>query len=352
MRRRSIMATILCIVMVFSFAACSGSDALATVGSSKITDKEIETYSAMVAIMSGATYEELDETTKAYLSNSVLLWLADKACIEEHFKNEGKDVITEEDQKEIDTNSGDMLESLKSMAGENELSRYGITEKLLKSYIEAQYYDDAFREEILEADPVTDEEAEKYYEENKDSYVRTSKSVTTSHVLIGDSEHKAEDLELAEQIKARALAGEDFAALATEYSKDAGSAANGGDIGENDETSSLVDPYKNAMLALAEGQISDVVESEFGYHIIKATKVNEPGQKAFDEVKDEIVAQLEQQRVLDAYPGLREETSLKWSDKLKLNEETGLPEPVLPEEEPAPETDDSASADDGSGSEE
>lgn len=352
MKHRSIVALILCIVVVFSFTACQGSDPLATVGSIKITDKDVEKYSSLILVMSGYAYEDLDENTKADFENSVLSWLADTACLKEHFKNEDKDVITEEIQSEIDTNSSDMFESLKSMVGENELSKYGIDEKLLKTYLESQYYDEAFREEVLEADPITDEEAEEYYEENKDSYTRTSKSVVTSHILIGDSEHKPEDLELAEQIKARIDAGEDFAALAAEYSTDTGSAASGGDIGENDETSSLVESYKNAMLALTEGQVSDVVESEFGYHIIKATKVNEPGQKSFDEVKDEIVALLEQQRMIDASLELRKESSIKWNDELTINEETGLPEPKLTEDESASEAGDNSDAGDSSASEE
>lgn len=74
---------------------------------------------------------------------------------------------------------------------------------------------------------------------------------------------------LAESLRGRAAGGADFAALATEFSQDPGSAARGGDLGFFGR-GQMVAPFENAAFALEPGQISSVVESPFGYHIIRA----------------------------------------------------------------------------------
>jgi hypothetical protein len=334
MKMKKIAAVVLSFVMILAFSACSkgsGGGVLATVGGTKISENQVKSYSSLVAVMSGASYDELDDSTKAYLDNSILLWLTDQACTKEHFETEGKTIITDEIKEELDANAQRMLDSLTQQVGEEQIKAAGVDKALLTGYLEAQYYDDAFRQEVIDENPVTDADAEAYYEENKEAYSRVSKSVASSHILIGDGSHSAEDLALAKDVLAKAKAGEDFAALALEYSADTGSAANGGSIGEYDENGNLSQAYKDAMLDLDEGEISGIVESELGYHIIKATKVNAAGQMSFDEVKEQIITQLEQQRVADAYPILREEIGIKWNDSLTINPDTKLPEPQLPE---------------------
>lgn len=97
--------------------------------------------------------------------------------------------------------------------------------------------------------------------------------VHVAHIMIRPeptAEDSARALELARELKQRVEAGEDFAALAREHSADRGSAQNGGDLGFISYEMPIVAPFKDAAFALDEpGEISDVVETNFGYHVIK-----------------------------------------------------------------------------------
>jgi parvulin-like peptidyl-prolyl isomerase len=100
--------------------------------------------------------------------------------------------------------------------------------------------------------------------------------VSTAHILLAyegarrsrATRSKDEARKLAEQLRDRARKGEDFATLARTHSDDATSKPRGGSIGPT-ERSALVPPYANAAFALKPSEISDVVETEFGFHVIK-----------------------------------------------------------------------------------
>ena len=76
-----------------------------------------------------------------------------------------------------------------------------------------------------------------------------------------------------EAIHQQAVAGEDFAALATKYSQDQGSAVNGGDLGEPKQLHEMVFPFNRVALSMKEGEISEPILTYFGYHILKIDKV-------------------------------------------------------------------------------
>ena len=117
----------------------------------------------------------------------------------------------------------------------------------------------------------------------------TVKKATASHILISNRTPEGQPLsaeqltankQKAEQLLARALGGEDFAALAKENSEDPGSGAKGGDLGEF-KTGMMVPPFQNAVFgAKKTGVVPRLVESDFGYHIINVTK-----KAVIDEIK-------------------------------------------------------------------
>lgn len=171
---------------------------------------------------------------------------------------------------------------------------------------------------------VSDEEVAAQYNQNKKRY-STEEQRRASHILI----NAAKDAPAAEKNAARAKAGAlleqlrknpaDFARLARENSQDPGSAEVGGDLGVT-EKGAFVKPVEDAIFALQQGQISNLVESEYGYHIITVTDIKPATVRSLEEVKGEIEADIRNQKAGRKYSELAEaftNTVYEQSDSLK-----------------------------------
>ena len=118
----------------------------------------------------------------------------------------------------------------------------------------------------------TAEQVDAFYKDNPDQF-QEGERVKASHILIGvpegaDAAAKAEVRKKAEEILAEVKKGGDFAALAKEHSTDTGSAVNGGDLGSF-APGQMVGPFNDAAFSLPSGATSDLVETQFGFHIIR-----------------------------------------------------------------------------------
>jgi peptidyl-prolyl cis-trans isomerase D len=132
------------------------------------------------------------------------------------------------------------------------------------------------------------------YEKEKHRYTGLEKQVHARHILVkvasdADEATRTAARKKAEGLRLRALAGEDFAQLARATSEDQGSAPQGGDLGYNTK-GKMVPSFDEAQFALQAGEVSDVVESRFGYHVIKVEGVRE-GDVPVAEAKREIAEQ-------------------------------------------------------------
>ncbi|HRY14645.1 MAG TPA: peptidylprolyl isomerase, partial [Candidatus Competibacteraceae bacterium] len=105
--------------------------------------------------------------------------------------------------------------------------------------------------------------------------------------------------QVIERLLARLRAGEDFAALAKVESDDTSSAAQGGDLGRWVTRKDLVTPFVDALIPLEIGQISGIVETEFGFHIIKKLDSQPARLQDFDEVRENLERHLRQTYVDD-----------------------------------------------------
>jgi peptidyl-prolyl cis-trans isomerase D len=149
--------------------------------------------------------------------------------------------------------------------------------------------------DLEKSSDVSDRAVERYYERNADTEFSTPKKVRASHILIrlpqnATPEQVAQARKELEGLLAQARAGKDFAGLARTYSQDP-SKDKGGDLGyfSKDE---MVAAFADASFALNEGQISDVVRTPFGLHIIKITGVKPQEKQPFSAVKAEIEKKL------------------------------------------------------------
>jgi peptidyl-prolyl cis-trans isomerase C len=151
--------------------------------------------------------------------------------------------------------------------------------------------------EIASKIAVKPEQVTDFYAKNPDQF-REGDSVRASHILIAvpkgaDAAAKAQARTKAEGILKDVKAGKDFAALAKEHSADPGSAAQGGDLGFFQQ-GQMVGPFNDAAFGLAPGAISDLVETDFGFHIIKVAE-KKPGRTIpLEEVKPQVEQYLQQ----------------------------------------------------------
>jgi len=149
---------------------------------------------------------------------------------------------------------------------------------------------------------VSDAEIQKFYDDNP-SYFAKPEEVKAAHILIkvpqnATPEQKAEAKKKAEALQKRAAKGEDFATLAKENSEGP-SAKNGGELGFFAKQQ-MVKPFADAAFALKPGQISDVVETRFGYHVIKVEDKKASSTVPLSEVKDRIRDSLQKKKVGEA----------------------------------------------------
>jgi peptidyl-prolyl cis-trans isomerase D len=171
---------------------------------------------------------------------------------------------------------------------------------------------------------VSDAEVTDFYNKNKQRF-GTAERRTASHILIGTKKGAAPADLAAAKAKAEAVLADvrknpnDFARIAKAKSEDPGSAELGGDLGVV-EKGAFVKSVEDAIYALKEGEISNLVQSEYGFHVIKVTSVKPAALKTQEEAKPEIVAELKKQKMSKKYSELAElftNTVYEQADSLK-----------------------------------
>ncbi|MBB3109342.1 foldase protein PrsA [Paenibacillus phyllosphaerae] len=241
------------------------SETVATVNGAKITKDQL--YDTMISYGGGSMLDSL-------ISDELLKQEADKAGI----------AVTDADiEKEIEAIK-------KSFTTEDEfnawLQNYGMTMDSFREQVPQQ----VMLRKILEPQTgVTDEQVKQYYEDNKASY-DTQEQVQASHILV---KTKAEAEEILKQLKE----GADFATIAKEKTLDEASKEAGGDLGFFPK-GVMDSAFETAAFALKNpGDLSEPVETTYGFHIIKLTEHKAAVASTFEEKKEEIKTLLVSQKV-------------------------------------------------------
>ncbi len=260
----ALSASLLC-----GLTACSGESVAATVGTKKISEQTITDYItnyrtsqgldddsnfAMVLSMYGMTPESFRENIIDMFVNRELVLLAaqekgmsiDSATIDEYVN-------------QMKSNYSD------DAAWQTALTNAGLTEEKYRENIEYALLNKQLSESFAVSDDPTDEQVFAVAQDNLKYFEKAKRS---SHILFDASDEETAK-EVLEKINNGTL---DFADAASQYSKDTSSAANGGDVGW-DLLTSFVSEYQTALDGLELGQVSELVKSQFGYHIIKCTEV-------------------------------------------------------------------------------
>ena len=147
---------------------------------------------------------------------------------------------------------------------------------------------------------LNEDDLQTYYKENL-ARLAGQEERRASHILINASKDASADDRAKARAQAQALLEQvrkdpsSFAAVAKKSSQDSGTATNGGDLGFFGR-GAMVKPFEDAAFALKKGEISDVVESDFGFHIIELTDIKTPAQPSFAEVRPRLEKELKEQQ--------------------------------------------------------
>lgn len=148
---------------------------------------------------------------------------------------------------------------------------------------------------------VNEADLKTYYEQNIQR-LSAAEERRASHILINApkaapaAEREAAKAKAAALLAAVRKSPETFADMARKNSQDTGSAAKGGDL-DFFSRGSMVKPFEDAVFALKKGDISDLVETDFGFHIIRVTDIKTPKQRSFEEMRTELEAELKKQQI-------------------------------------------------------
>jgi peptidyl-prolyl cis-trans isomerase C len=252
---------------------------------------------------------------------------------------DGEKVTLQEFNKELDKIPMNMKMLVASESGKkNYLDRLVVKKLLLKEASKAKIESDKeFQERVndikeqllietllkkkITADTqMSEDDLKKYYEEHKEEFKKDGE-INTRHILLKTEEE-------AKQVQTKLQKGEDFTELAKKYSIDPNVKASGGEIGFQPK-GSLIPEYENAAFKLTKvGQVSGIVKTQFGYHIIRLEGAKPPSYVPLEEVKDFIKqknAQEKQKEVLE-----------KYIEELKKNAKITIDEALLKEDRAAP----------------
>ncbi len=192
-------------------------------------------------------------------------------------------------------------ERLKSSGVQFETMREDMREGIMiKNYLES---------DIADPEKITDEELQSYFNENYSG----DRKATVQHILLmtkGKSDSEKQEVRAKmEGILAEAKSGKDFGELAQIHSEDPGSKARGG-LYEDFERGQMVKPFEDASFNLPIGSISDIVETQYGYHIIKILD-RKQGTETLEQVKPKILEELKRNKVNDYIKSIREDAGIE-----------------------------------------
>ena len=297
-----------------SVVVTSPDDPVAKVGATIITRKELDrAFSVLVAqnrIQPGSTPEAMKEAQKAALDQLIFADLIYQQGLLSPPADLDKQVEFKMAQNKSKFASTAEFEAALHASGitEKDLTEISRKDIVISSYIQTK---------IVPSITVTDEEAKKFYDENK-AQLGEEPQVRASHILIGvdaaaTPEEKAKAKEKAVGILKEIKEGKDFAAAAKSDST-CPSKDQGGDLGFFGK-GQMVPAFEQAAFSMKPGEISNVVETQFGYHIIKVTDKKDAEPPKFDELKEKITVFLKGQKtqkaVFDYVTKLRKESKVE-----------------------------------------
>lgn len=274
-----------------ALAGCSKKDTAAKVNGETISTSQLDQQLTQLKkqypnMFDGADGEgRLLDFKKRLLDNLINAKLIEQAAKDKDIKVTDADI-----KKQIDQLKAGFKDEKQF---EDALKSAGMTLDALNEQIRQQLMTQKLIESLSKNQKVTDADIKTYYDANKSQFFQKS-AKRSSHILF-----KAEDKKKAEKVLAQIKAGGDFNSLAKANSIDTATAAKGGDQGW--PSVAYVPEFQSALDKLKKGQMSGLVQTPYGWHIVKVTDERAGSQKTMAEVKPQIEQMIIQQRRAEAY---------------------------------------------------
>ncbi|RZO14547.1 MAG: hypothetical protein EVB09_08705 [Verrucomicrobiaceae bacterium] len=269
---------------------------LATVNGKKITSADIE---RALRMRYGPSLDQMPAEQRANSIKQVTPRMTEELISRNLLLEAAKAAKTKTNAEELKTTLEQIKGSLPpTVKFEDYIKKMGHNEKSFEAEVAEELLINFHVQEILSAVKApTDAELKKHYEENKESF-NSKESITASHILLktdpgSDEKVKSGKLKAIQKLREQLITakGVGFDKLAKEHS-DCPSSARGGDLGSFGR-GQMVPAFEKAAFTQKIGDVGEVVETQFGYHLIKVTKKSTAGQRKFEDVKEEISRQLD-----------------------------------------------------------
>ena len=289
---------ILAMTLICTAFGCSGNNdtkmpenSVLKVGDNYISEEFLDEFTifmlSLYAITQMVDYDtNVDDLVIADAKPSVLDMIAETESLRVHYKD-WSDVIPD-----LTEELASFKENVFLTEGLSErFNAQGVTDASFLYYLETNYLHEANRMEATDngAYP-TEADIENYYYSNPD-YFNVPERRQSSHILFEDADLKGETRALAEEIHDKIISGEvSFEAMASEYNTD-GTNETGGDLGFA-SPGDFVPEFEDVLFSMNVDEISDIVETPYGFHIIKLTDIEEGRVMTLEEVKEDISSYL------------------------------------------------------------
>lgn len=308
---KRILTAVFAITMAFSIAGCSmiektpqaiQKSAVAVVNGEKITREDLDKDPNTLQIMQQAKQQYGEDYAKNEEAKSAIKTqkeqILDNMITQKVLAQKAKELNLYPTDAKVKTDAEAQISKMKKQSFGNDETKYkqaltqqGFTEQSLEdmfiTQIRNQEIQDNISKYLVKGIKITDKQIEDYYNKNKSNFTEKPDTMHLEHILV---KTKAD----ADKVKARLKNGESFSKVAKEVSQDPGSKDKGGDLGTISYSDTNYDPqFMAGAKALKEGDISDPVQSSFGFHIIKCIEKTEYPVQKLSKVKDKIKTQLE-----------------------------------------------------------
>ncbi|MGD8364717.1 MAG: peptidylprolyl isomerase [Desulfobacterales bacterium] len=305
-KNRFFVAATLLAMIVFVAAAPAGAqkaspektspDKAATVNGTVIPKQTLEREVKLFTDRMVRQGRQVPDVQVPVLRNEILDSLIDQELLYQDSQKQHMQV----DKKAVDEKYDEIKKRFKTeQEFKDAIAKMDVTEAEIRSQLKKGLaIDELLKTKVVKDIQVTDEEAKKYYDEHTDQF-KQAEQVKASHILIqvapdASDEKKTEAKKKITVVQEKLKKGEDFAVVAKE-SSEGPSKSRGGDLGFF-QRGQMDKSFEEAAFALEPGKVSEVVETRFGYHIIKVDEKKPEATLAFSDEKDKIEQFLKQQK--------------------------------------------------------